>query len=115
MTRQTHLVLFKQCYQGLMPIFLEHAKLKLGNGERIRFWEDDWVERKQLKAKFTNLFRLSTLHNKPVSDFLDNPFNSEPSWNLHLRRNVSEREVVELTELLSTLERVRVCGVSEDK
>ena len=34
--------------QGLMPVFLEHAKLKLGNRERIRFWEDAWVEREQL-------------------------------------------------------------------
>ena len=42
--------------QGLMPIFPEHAKLKLGNGERIRFWEDAWVEREQFKAKFPNLF-----------------------------------------------------------
>ena len=64
-------------------------------------------------AKFRNL-RLSILHNKLVLDFLDNPHNSEPSWNLHLRRNVSEREVVELAELLFTLERV-VCRVSEDK
>ena len=101
--------------QSLMLVFLEHAKLKLGNGERIRFWEDAWVERKQLKAKFLNLFRLSILHNKLVSNFLHNSFNSEPSWNLHLRRNVSEREVVELAELLSTLERVRVCGLPEDK
>ena len=73
------------------------------------------MERKQLKAKFPNLFRLSTLHNKPISDFLDNSFNSELSWNLHLKRNMSEREVVELEELLSTLERVRVCGVLEDR
>ena len=26
--------------QGLLHLFLEHAKLKLGNGGRIRFWED---------------------------------------------------------------------------
>ena len=26
--------------QGLLPVFLEHAHLKLGNGGRINFWED---------------------------------------------------------------------------
>ena len=26
--------------QGLLPVFLDHAKLKLGNGERIRFWKN---------------------------------------------------------------------------
>ena len=28
--------------QGLLPTFLDHAQLKLENGERIRFWEDAW-------------------------------------------------------------------------
>ena len=28
--------------QGLLPFFSEHAKLKLGNERRIRFWEDVW-------------------------------------------------------------------------
>ena len=65
--------------QGMMPIFLKNAKLKLGDGQRVRFWEDAWVERAQFKFKFPNLFRLSTLHNKPISDFLDNPFNPQPS------------------------------------
>ena len=26
--------------QRLLPLFLDHAKMKLGNGERIIFWED---------------------------------------------------------------------------
>ena len=101
--------------QGLLSVFLNHAKLKLGNGERIRFWEDAWGEREPFKDKYPNHFRLSLLHNRPVIDFLDNPINLEPSWNLHLRRSVSEREVAELAGLLSTLERVRACGVLDNK
>ena len=101
--------------QGLLLVFLNHAKLKLGNGERIRFWEDAWGERDSFTDKYPNLFRLPLSHNRPVPNFLDNPFNIEPSWNLHLRRRVSEREMEELAGLLSTLERVRVCRVSVDK
>ena len=26
--------------QGLLPVFLNHASLKVRNGDRIRFWED---------------------------------------------------------------------------
>ena len=26
--------------QQMMPVFLDHAKMKLGNRGRIRFWED---------------------------------------------------------------------------
>ena len=98
----------------MLPIFLDHAKLKLGNGERIRFWEDAWGENEPFKVKYPNIFRLSLLHKKPASDFLTNPSNPEPSWNLHLRKGVSEREMVELADLVSTLERIRVCGVLED-
>ena len=65
------------------------------------------------KVKYPNIFRLSLLHKKPVSDFLANPNHSEPSWILHLRRGVSDREVGELADLVSTLEKVRVCRVLE--
>ena len=80
--------------QSLLPVFLCYAKLKLGNGERIRFWEDAWGDRVSFKLKYPNLFRLSLLHNnKPVSAFLVNTINSESSWNLHFRRSVSDREL----------------------
>ena len=52
---------------------------------------------------------------KPVSNFVSNISNSVPSWNLHLRRRVSERELPEVAALFSTLERVRVCGPLKDK
>ena len=55
------------------------------------------------------------MHKKPVSNFFDNSIHNLTSWNLHLRRNVSEREVPEVAELLSTLERVKVLRVLEDK
>ena len=101
--------------QGSLPVFLDHAKLKLGNGERIRFWKDAWRESVSFKVKYPKLFRLSVLHNKPISDFLVNNINPEPSWNLHFRKSVSEKELEELSNLLSTLERVKVCGAIEDK
>ena len=101
--------------QGLLAVFLDHAKLKLGNGDRIRFWEDAWGESVPFKTKYPNLFRLSLLHNKPVSRFLCSNSNQEPSWNLHFRRPVSERELEEVSNLLSSLGRVRVCGALEDK
>ena len=98
----------------MLPIFFEHAKLKLGNGRRIRFWEDAWEGNEPFKVKYPNIFKLSLLHKKLVSDFLVNPNHPEPSWIFHLRRGVSDGEVGELADLVSTLERVRVCGVLED-
>ena len=101
--------------QGLLPVFLDHAKLKLGNRKRIRFQEDAWGESESFKVKYPNLFRLSFLHNKPVSAFFSNTTNPVPSWNLHFRRRVSERELPEVACLLSILERVRVCAALENK
>ena len=88
--------------QHLLPVFLNHASLKVGNIDRIRFWEDTWGERQPFKVKYPNLFRLSLLHNKSISDFLVNSTTSESSWNLHFRRHVSEWEFGELANLLSS-------------
>ena len=100
---------------GFLPVFLEHAKTKLGDGRRIRFWEDTWEGSQPFRIKFPNIFRLSLLRNKSVSNFITTTFNLEPSWNLHLRRCVSDQEMAELSELVSSLERVRVCEVLEDR
>ena len=101
--------------QSLVPVFLEHAKLKLGNGRRIKFQGNAWGESEPFKTKYLNLFRLSLMHNKLFLYFLDNPNNPEPSQNLYFWRCVSEKDVVELADLLSTLEKVRVCGVLKYK
>ena len=104
-----------ESHSRLVTSLSSHAKLKLGNGERIRFWEDVWGGNESFKIKYPNLFRLSLLHNKHVSNFLIKNINQEPSWNFHFRRSMSERELEELSNLRSPLERVRVCGAMKDK
>ena len=109
-----HIEVHGKPFKYSCQFFLDHAKLKLGNGYRIRFWEDAWGETESFKVKYPNLFRLSFLQNKPVSDFYTTIANSVPSWNLHFRRRVSERELLEIAGLLSDLERVRMCAALED-
>ena len=38
--------------QGLLPVFLDYAHLKLGNGRRINFREDAWEDKVPFKVKY---------------------------------------------------------------
>ncbi|EXB36980.1 hypothetical protein L484_018358 [Morus notabilis] len=92
-----------------------HVILKIGNGRRVRFWEDEWAGEESLAASFSNLFRLSNLHNQAISSFYSIGNDATISWNFHFRRNPSERELGEVVGLLSCLEGVRVCVALEDR
>ena len=109
--------------RGLVPVFLDHAHLKLGNGRTIKFWEDAWEDRIPLKVKYPSLFRLCLLHNKPVSEFLAIQDDAEPSWDLHLRRNVTKRRCRSYPGCYPTwrglgyaaLWRINGCGIERDQ
>ena len=71
-----------------------------------------------LKELFPSLFRLSDLKSKPISAFLDGPriqVQGTTSWNFHFPRNLLDRKIQELQELLHTLERISLCSIVEDR
>lgn len=39
--------------------FLSNIKLMVGNGQRVRFWEDRWIREAALCDLFPRLYRLS--------------------------------------------------------
>ena len=53
--------------QNAAQVFLHNLKLSLGNGTKIRFWEDQCVGHFTLKDKFPSLFRLSTQQSALIS------------------------------------------------
>ena len=98
--------------------FLPRVKLKVGNGDRIRFWEDVWCGDFSFKEAFPSLYRVSTLHNAPLSSFISHHRSSlgvGHSWNFHLRRDLNVREIDELIGLLSRLESARLCQAITDR
>ena len=87
--------------------FLRHCKFEVGNGERVRFWEDGWLAGGPLKEQFPRLFLLSRKHNHNISSFVEVSSNSL-SWNFDFRRNLNEMEIEEVARLLQKVEEVRL-------
>ena len=71
-----------------------------------------------LKKLYPSLFRLSNFKSQPISTFLDGPrlqVEGTTSWNFHFPRNLLDREIEQLQELLHRVERIRLRDTIEDK
>ena len=74
----------------------------VGNGDRIRFWEDLWREDQPLGTQYPRLFRVVVDKNISISSVLgpSRPF----LWNLNFRRNLSDSEIEDLEGLMRSLD-----------
>lgn len=77
-------------------------------GDSIRFWEDIWWGDSSFQERFPfpSLFRLSSVHNKPIKCFVrEDGFSvdSSSSWDLGFRRSLIEVEVGKLSSLFGVL------------
>ena len=98
--------------------FHQLVSFKVGNGNKVRFWEDIWVSENSLEAMVPSLFKLSTLKSRPILEFSNQSslsLGGYTSWNFHFSRNLMDREIDQLIELLQILERKRVCTSVEDE
>jgi hypothetical protein len=48
-----------------------YTKIEVGNGTRISFWHDLWVEDMTLKVAFSTLFRIAAAKNASVANNLE--------------------------------------------
>ena len=96
------------------PSFLHSCSFVVGNGERLRFWEDAWLEGGPLKEQFPRLFSLSRTINQSISSMVVS-FSQSVSWNFEFRRNLRESEIEEVAGLLQKVESVRLCHSREDR
>ncbi|XP_034223761.1 THO complex subunit 1 isoform X2 [Prunus dulcis] len=89
-------------------------RFSVGNGEKIRFWEDLWLKEGILKDLFPRLSSLSRRKNQSIACFANNhemPLN----WDFDFRRNLSEAEIAEVVILLDILGKVRLYGSRSDR
>ncbi|RVX13392.1 Transposon TX1 uncharacterized 149 kDa protein [Vitis vinifera] len=102
-------------WKAIAQVFQEFSpfvRLVVGNGERIRFWEDLWWGNQTLCSQFANLYRVISVKNLTVSNVLGN---SLPlSWNFIFRRNLTDSEIDLLQRLMSSLHSVLLSPSSSD-
>ena len=98
--------------------FHQTVSFKIGNGNKVSFWEDRWLDDNTLKGLFPSLFRLSTFRSRPISYFVDQTRLQEEgttSWNFHFSRNLLDREILQLQELLQRLHGRHLSNTLEDR
>ena len=76
-----------QIFQDFSPF----VRLVVGNGERIRFWEDLWWGNQTLCSQIFGLYKVISVKNLTVSNVLGNSF--PLSWNFNFRRNLTNTEI----------------------
>ena len=92
-------------WKVIAQVFQEFSlftRFVVGNGERIRFWEDLWWGDQPLGTQYPRLFRVVLDKNISISLVLGptRPF----SWNLNFRRNLSDSEIEDLEGLMWSLD-----------
>ena len=86
---------------------------KVGNGTKIILWEDVWRGEVAFQFRFPTIFRLSSNHNGLIADFWSELGFNE-CWNFYFMRNLQDREMVELVELLDCLSNFHLTQGLED-
>ena len=85
--------------------------LKVGNGSRIRFWEDAWCIDVALCNRFADLYRISTAKNFSIADMLVPQLGSTHyGWDLHFYRNFHDRELDSFANLTTLLDALHLIG-----
>uniref|UniRef100_A0A803P8A0 Reverse transcriptase domain-containing protein n=1 Tax=Cannabis sativa TaxID=3483 RepID=A0A803P8A0_CANSA len=107
-------------WMDIADLYHEYGKMvkfKVGNGASIRFWEDEWIGGPSLRDQFPTLAVLSRAKNASIQEMIGDAGevgDCVASWDFKFRRNIMDREIPSLTQLIQKLEHVRVLSILDD-
>ena len=96
---------------SLYDEFRHLVSFKVGNGRRIRFWEDAWCDGVALSNCFVDLFRISTASNVSIAEVFVPQSGLVPHrWDLRFYRNMHDWELDDYANLTALLDQVHLNG-----
>lgn len=84
----------------------------MGKGDKVLFWHDSWWGPTPLALAFSEVFALAKLKSGLVFYHMVRE-NGQVAWDLYLRRQVNDWEMLALSSLMIRLDRVIVGGEIE--
>jgi hypothetical protein len=104
-------------WRGIMngwEIFVQFIQLRVGNGRRVKFWEHVWCGDKSLRDAFPSIYHLACDREASVSEYLQ-IVEGHIVWDIRLWREVLDREMETLMDLLSRVYGFHKIGEGEDE
>lgn len=95
-----------------MEVFIRYIKLKVGRGERVRFWKDSWIGDRPLADRFPQLYRVANSRCKNISEVRSREYSNRVgafSGDLNFKRNLNEKGSQQVTELILLMDSNNVC------
>ena len=79
-----------------------HCSVKIGDGSKVRFWEDWWCGEAPLCSSFPSLYRLANSKGAKVAEFWVASGSGE-GWNFSFGRHFQDWELEEVQNFLATV------------
>ena len=97
-----------------MTLMNSNLVFSMGDGRRVRFWEDRWCSDDTLSLPFPSLFALVAFKEERVATLWD-ASGEEEGWNPHFSRPFNDWELETVERFLVTLQGKKVHTNMEDK
>ena len=105
--------LWKNISRG-WPSFSRHLLYNIGDGSRVKFWQDRWCGETSLAVSYPDLLRFCRNKKVSVAELMKST-NSVLFWDVSFFRGVHTLELVALSSFMETIYSSSIRGFGEDK
>ncbi|XP_030958992.1 uncharacterized protein LOC115980941 [Quercus lobata] len=105
--------LWKNIHQG-WPSFSHHILYDIGDGSRVKFWQDWWCGETSLAVRYSDLFRFCKNKDASVAELMMST-NGVRFWDVRFVRGVHARDLEAMSDFLETIYGSSIRGLGEDK
>ena len=95
-------------------VTISHILYDIGDGSRVKFWQDRWCGESPLAVSYPDLFRFCRNKEASVVELMKSP-NGVLFWDVSFFRGVHVRELAALSSFMETIYSSSIRGFGEDK
>lgn len=98
-------ILWKKIGEGKEKL-MKCISWKVGRGNRLNFWTDNWLEGGSLMSQFPQIYLIAQNKEISICDCLDGVIGEEGEWQVVVTRNLSDWKVSVCGKLLGILSQI---------